>query len=250
MLTISNLSYHINKRCLLSVDSLQINSGEFVSVLGANGAGKSTLLKSISGDIKTQGSITFHNQTMSQWPIKKRARHLAFLPQQSQLSFPFTAYEVVALGLTPLSMNRHEQITTIKKAMEKTQCSHLMQQPYPQLSGGEKQRVQFARVLVQLSQAEQPPLLLLDEPTAAQDLGQQHALLSLCQDLCQQHHYAIVAILHDLNHAMHYSDQSILLKQGKVTHKDAPEKLLNEEIIFSHWDYKATISHDEKSFIF
>lgn len=95
---------------------------------------------------------------------------------------------------------------------------------YPCLSGGERQRVQLARVLLQLSQAERAPLLLLDEPTSAQDLGQQHQLLNLVKSLCQENDFAVISILHDLNQASRYADKVWLLQQGKLVAQGSPSQ--------------------------
>jgi iron complex transport system ATP-binding protein len=219
-------------------------------VIGANGAGKSTLLKAISDDIYASGEIRFHGRALSQWPSLERARHLAVLPQSSQLNFPFKAGEVVALGLTPLSMTQKDARAHIKAEMTRTDCYHLFNKPYPQLSGGEKQRVQMARVLLQLCQATKPPLLLLDEPTSAQDLGQQHSLLTLIKKLCAEQGYASLAILHDLNHVMAYSHQCIMLHGGRLMECGTPIACLTEHNIAQYWGYQAKlVKHQDKTVI-
>ena len=239
-------------KTILSINHLEFLSGEFNAVIGANGAGKSTLIKAISGDMPSSGKILFHGQTMSSWSHLERARHLAVLPQSSQLSFPFTAEEVVALGLTPLSLNSREGRQHIDKKMKQTDCYHLKTKPYPLLSGGEKQRIHLARILLQLCQANKPPLLLLDEPTSAQDLGQQHALLSLVRDLCKEQGYACLAILHDLNLVLEYCQKSVLLDKGELVAYAQPLECLSEDNIEKYWGYKAEIvisSTKEKSII-
>lgn len=238
MLTLKNLSYRPEKRDLLDIDLLQLNSGEMLGLLGPNGAGKSTLLKAITGEIHAKGEVLFHNHYLKDWSNNLLARHLAVLPQASHLTFPFLAEEVVALGLTPLKISHQGGRQQIQRLMTLTDCHHLAKRSYPSLSGGERQRVQLARVLLQLSQAEEAPLLLLDEPTSAQDLGQQHSILHLAKDLAQEQDYGVIAILHDLNQALHYCHQCYLLVNGRIAQKGRPQEVLTAETVENHWQYR------------
>ena len=250
MLKINSLACRAKGKTILSIDQLSILTGEFSAVIGANGAGKSTLLKAISGDISATGKIFFHDKLLTQWSPLERARHLAVLPQSSQLNFPFKAGEVVALGLTPLSLSQKEARTQIKTEMKRTDCYHLFDKPYPQLSGGEKQRVQLARVLLQLCQATKPPLLLLDEATSAQDLGQQHSLLKLVRKLCETRGYTSLAIMHDLNHVLAYCHKSIVLDDGQLMEHGQPSACLTEHNLAQYWGYQAKlVKHQNKSVI-
>jgi iron complex transport system ATP-binding protein len=241
MLDVQYLECRVKDKNILSIDTISFESGELSAVIGTNGAGKSTLLKAISDGMYSSGDIRFHDKELSLWPSLERARHLAVLPQNSQLNFPFKAGEVVALGLTPLSMTQKDARTQIKTEMTRTDCYHLFDKSYPQLSGGEKQRVQLARVLLQLCQATKPPLLLLDEPTSAQDLGQQHSLLKLIKNLCEEQGYAALAILHDLNHVMAYSHQCIVLHGGRLMERGSPLECLTEQSIAEYWGYQAKL---------
>jgi len=238
MLTIQNLTCKAGRKTLLSVANMHLSTQQFNAVIGPNGSGKSTLLKAISGDILSQGKVIMHGLNLSKWSPLERAKHVGVLPQGSQLSFPFTAAEVVALGLTPLSLSQREASLKIQQEMQRTDCFHLDNKPYPQLSGGEKQRVQLARVLLQLSQATKAPLLLLDEPTSAQDLGQQHAMLSLTRELCKEKGYAALAILHDLNQVLNYCDECYVLGNGELQRQGKPEFCLTPEQIEIYWGYR------------
>ena len=239
MLKIRSLHCQSGKKTLLHIPFLHLSGGNFVAVIGPNGSGKSTLIKSIAGEINYQGNIELHRQDLKQWPRLHRAKHLAVLPQSSQLSFSFSAFEVIALGLTPLNITQSDAKQLIRKKMRATDCLHLSERAFPSLSGGEKQRVQLARVLVQLSQAEQQPLLLLDEPTAAQDLGQQHNILTLCKELCQKQSYTVIAVLHDLNQVMRYCDHCAILNEGVIAEFDTPQTILTTNNISHHWQYSA-----------
>ena len=238
MLTLNNVNVVINQKTLLDIDHFTLSEGEVFAVLGKNGAGKSTLFKSICGDLKATGTRMLHQLDMDQWPKQFLARHLAVLPQSSQLSFPFTAREVVALGLIPLSLNRRQGQALVTKMLALTDTLRFEDRLYLSLSGGERQRVHFARVLVQLSQAEQTPLLLLDEPTSAQDLAQQHQLLQMTQDLTADKDYSVLVIMHDLNLCMRYTDRVGMLDNGRLVDVGKPEQVLTPESIEHQWGYR------------
>ncbi|CAH0990609.1 Hemin import ATP-binding protein HmuV [Sinobacterium norvegicum] len=239
MLNISDLTVTVDDKTLLSVDQLSLIEGEMFGVLGKNGAGKSTFFKAISNDMPSRGRRLFHQQDMSQWPKQALAKHLAVLPQSSQLNFPFSAEEVVSLGLIPLSISQRGGRALVKKMMGATDTAAFAGRLYTSLSGGERQRIHLARVLVQLSQAEQAPLLLLDEPTSAQDLAQQHHILQLAQQFCRQQKYTALVILHDINLSLRYCDRVAMLEQGKLTQCGPPKQILNCEEIEKQWGYQA-----------
>ena len=246
MLRLHQVRCYSAKQCLAEVDQIELHAKHFFALLGPNGAGKTSLLKAISGDANYTGKAEFHGKALSHWLPLDRARHLGVLPQNSTLNFPFSAAEVVAMGLTPLSLTRQEGNQQIKLKMQQTHCAHLADQPYPSLSGGEKQRVHLARVLLQVSQAEQAPLLLLDEPTSAQDLGQQHQILELIKNLCHQQEYGVLAILHDLNQVLRYCDSCGVMWQGKLDAKGPPEEVLVAETIQRYWQYQPQIISGEQ----
>ncbi|MFD2095146.1 heme ABC transporter ATP-binding protein [Corallincola platygyrae] len=243
MLTLKTVQCEVAGKRLLNLDALELKAGEFLALLGPNGAGKSTLLKSISGDMPATGKISFYGRALGEWPSLARARHLGVLPQASQLSFPFTAREVVALGLTPLSLSRKQADITVRDKMELTDCWSFADRAYPTLSGGERQRVQLARVLLQLSQAEHSPLLLLDEPTSAQDLGQQHAILALAKSLAHDHGFGVIAVLHDLNQVLQYCDRACVLTDGQLHQQGNPEQILTQDMIHDYWHYRPERVH-------
>lgn len=238
MLDLQQLEAHAGN-FLLQLEHWDCQRGRLHALLGCNGAGKSTLLRCLTGELRYRGSIRLHGRPLQDWDVTQRARHLGVLPQASVLDFPFTASEVVALGATPLRLGWRETPVAVRKVMEQTDTAQLADAAYPRLSGGEKQRVHLARVLLQLSQAELPPCLLLDEPTSAQDLQQQHRMLSLLRTLCETRDYAAVAILHDLNHALRYAHECSVLAQGRLASRGAPACLLTPDCVARHWGYAA-----------
>ncbi len=219
----------------LNVADWSMGAGEFHVLAGCNGAGKSTLLKALSGELRVAGQSLLHERALPQWSAQTRARHLAVLPQTSELSFPFSTAEVVSLGATPLSLSWRQRREAVVRLLRRTDTHHLRDRDYRQLSGGERQRVHLARVLLQLSQAELAPLLLLDEPTSAQDLGQQHALLGFIRELATQQNYGIVAVLHDINLCLRYATRVSLLEGGRVVDSGTPEGMLTEDSVQRHW---------------
>ena len=225
-LRLDQLSYQIQQQTLVDNVSFQLNKGEFCILLGPNGAGKSSLLKLISGELGTGHNIRLFGQPRDVWPDALLAQHLAILPQQSQLSFAFTAFEVAQLGGLSLPFSQQQIQQYVNRNLAATGVAHLADRAYPTLSGGEKQRVHLARVLTQLSGAPDNSVLILDEPTAALDLAQQHKVLQLCQQLCQQG-TSVLMVLHDLNLAAQYADRILLLKQGKLMVDDTPAQALS-----------------------
>ncbi|MEH6357839.1 MAG: heme ABC transporter ATP-binding protein [Pseudomonadales bacterium] len=240
MLQLEKINCTSNGKTRLRVNNLSTKAGQLTGIVGPNGAGKTTLFNVISGELRSNGRILLHDAPLNSWPALQKARHMAVLSQSSQIAFAFTAHEVVALGLTPLSLNKRDANLQIQTHMRMTDCLHFSGQNYLSLSGGERQRVQLARVLLQLSQAEKEPLLLLDEPTSAQDLGQQHSILELARSLCKERHFGILAILHDLNQVVRYCDHCALLSQGTVIQTGHPNEVLCEDSIERHWHYRPT----------
>ncbi|WP_298442313.1 heme ABC transporter ATP-binding protein [uncultured Ferrimonas sp.] len=244
LLSVSDLHVNIGHKPLLSGLDLQIEAGKVTALLGPNGAGKSTLLKAISADVAcSAGHISMHGKPMQQWPRIELARELGVLPQHNSLSFPFTVQEVVEMGLFPLQASQAQSAKYVADAIEQVDVGHLLTRRYPTLSGGEKQRVQLARVLTQLAQAKQP-LLLLDEPTSALDLAQQHRVLALAQQLAHQRHYTVIAVLHDLNQAARYADKLVVLSQGQIVAQGSASSVLTEHTIEQVWHYQPTLVTD------
>ncbi|MFT7129305.1 MAG: iron complex transport system ATP-binding protein [Gammaproteobacteria bacterium] len=238
MLQLIDLKVCVDDRTLLDVDNFALLEGEVFSVLGKNGAGKSTLFKAICGDMASMGCRIFHQRNIRDWSRRSLARHLAVLPQSSQLNFPFSVREVVSLGLIPLNISRKSGQQLVNDKLELTDTIRFADRPYLNLSGGERQRAHLARILVQLSQAEQAPLLLLDEPTSAQDLAQQHQLLQLVSSLSKDNHYSTLLIIHDINMASLYSDRVGIIDREELSIVGSPQTILTPDLIEDIWGYR------------
>ena len=238
-LSICQLNVAIGQKTVLSDINVQFKSGAVTALLGPNGAGKSTLLKALCQEISTpRQSIRLGHRQLADWPRAELAKSLAVLPQHASLTFPFTVSEVVAMGLYPLTISKKAGEALVANQIAEVGLTSLANRSYPTLSGGEKQRVQLARVLTQLSQSPFAPILLLDEPTSALDLAQQHKVLELARGLAHQQGYTVIVVLHDLNQAARYSDQLIVLKQGRIVTEGIPAQALSVDTIRQVWDYE------------
>lgn len=242
VLSAKRVSMNFGARKVLDEINLDIRAGEVTSLLGPNGAGKSTLLKLLCGEIPSRCQIDYFGQPRQQWSSGKLAKHLGMLPQHSTLSFPFLAHEVVELGAIPLNVSNKAALQLADKYMAMTDVTHLRERLYPSLSGGEKQRLHLARVLVQLDHAKQQKILMLDEPTSALDLAHQHNTLKIARHLADEYNTAVVVVLHDLNLAAQYSDRLVVLHDGKLVCDDAPWQALQPEMIKRVYGYDSIVA--------
>jgi iron complex transport system ATP-binding protein len=211
--------------------NLEVAPGSFFGIIGPNAAGKSTLLKTIDATLKpTKGVVYFKGEDLTRLSRRDLARQMAVVPQETEVNFPFSVMEVVMMGRHP-HLGRFEQESEhdyeiVRSAMEKANCWHLKDRSILELSGGERQRVILARAL-----AQEPSIILLDEPVAHLDLSAQLEVLTLLQEMNRKHGITVIAILHDLNLAAQFCEQLIMLHQGKIFAAGLPEKVLTAENI-------------------
>ncbi|MBR5734839.1 MAG: ABC transporter ATP-binding protein [Desulfovibrionaceae bacterium] len=216
------------RRTIFSGVSLTVESGKLVAVVGANGSGKSTLLRAVCGLIPPDaGTIALEGTNLAELTCRERARFIAYLPQETE-ALPFTVEETVLLGRAPwqgfLGFSDQADREAARRAMRLAGVEELAARPLSLLSGGERQRVYWARALCQ-----SPRLLLLDEPTSAQDFGRQVALMNMLAGLCREHGLAALMVSHDLNLASLYADSLLLLHgQGAAAPQGAPEDVLTQ----------------------
>lgn len=213
---------------LVSDATFSVNQGEILAIIGPNGAGKSTLLKAIVGELAYTGDVSMPR--ISDNP-KLRAKQLAVLHQQTHLNFPFSVEEVVELGRTPHATGKQRDREIVAQAMELMDISYLASRNYTELSGGEKQRTQLARVFCQLwdPDAESTDrLLILDEPLTALDLGHQHHAMKAIRSFASQG-IAVMMVLHDINMAARYADQLLALLCSEQIALGSPNQVINEQ---------------------
>lgn len=215
-------------KTLLRDASLTLAKPSLVAVIGANGAGKSTLIRAITGEWPATGHVALWGQDRRHWQRKALARRMAVMSQHTALNFDLTALDVVELGRLP-----HADTNTTRRQIAFDALAALGAEAHAQrhvtsLSGGEQQKVHFARALAQLQDAEAPSLLILDEPTAALDLAQQRVVLDAAAAFRQRGNL-VLAVLHDLNLVTRYADAVVVMKAGRVLiHADTPAALTPE----------------------
>lgn len=226
VLRASALHYQIADRTILQQVNLSLKAGEISVLIGANGAGKSTLLRLLAGYLPlTTGEILFNQQHLTDFRPLILAQQRAVMQQHSQITFPFLAEEVIRMG----GYQRHLRDIEMEQVVAATECHTLLKKQYRHLSGGEQQRIQLARALLQLWQPNmQGKLLFLDEPTSAFDLHYQQHCLRLLRTLCDERGLSVCTILHDLNLAALFSDQVILLAEGQIQIQGSPQAVINQ----------------------
>jgi len=233
VLQVTDISVTIGDTSLLDGVNLTIEPGQIVSIIGPNGAGKSTLLRAICGDVAhTRGKVSLNGQPIDAISPRDRARHLAVLEQNNSLDFAFTGLEVVSLSRTPHATGHAIDAAVCLAAMNALDVAHLADRPYPQLSGGEQQRLHLARVLAQIWREEDAGqrLLLLDEPVTSLDIGHQWQCMQAVREFAAQG-VAVLMILHDMTLAGAFSDRIIAINQGLCCAQGTPEQVLTSELI-------------------
>lgn len=240
--------------------SLCLQTGEILSLLGANGAGKSTFLSALAGELSIQEvphrcqpdndkhttGLTLNGLVLDSMCSVQQARLRSVLPQKSELTFDFIVSEVIAMGAYPYPELAHTEIRRLcDQAMLHADIADLAQRRYLELSGGEQQRVHYARAILQvlcgIHLAPDNRYILLDEPTSSLDPLHQHALLSSVRTLTRSHNLGVLVILHDVNLAALFSDRIALLSDGQVLACDRPQNVLTAENLHRVYGVNACI---------
>jgi iron complex transport system ATP-binding protein len=215
---------------LLEDISVNLDPGRVLGLAGPNGAGKSSLLRLIAGDIPlSDGKLLLDGKSRADWQARPLARKLAYLPQLSLLNFPYTVEEVVALGRMPHDTGLAVDEEIFDQVMAATDITGLRGRLYTRLSGGEKQRVQLARVFAQIWDAGVGGLLLLDEPTTALDLSHQQLVAAAVRQLAQTG-CAVALAIHDLNLVAGLADTIAVLDKGRIAACGSPREIFTEAL--------------------
>lgn len=246
MLAADNLTLTRGGNRILDGVSLAVRPGEVVGLLGANGAGKSTLLGALAAELAPDsGTLRLGGADLCQLGQRQQARLRAVLPQKPGLSFDLDVREVVAMGAYPFPELSPSQVDAlVDRALDWADVAHLGARRYPELSGGEQQRVQFARVLVQCKAARgpgEPRYLLLDEPTASLDPRHQADLLRVAAGLAHAGDTGVLVILHDMNLAARWCDRLLLLCGGRGIAAGTPAQVLTPANLYQAYGIDAHV---------
>lgn len=210
--------------------SFTVRVGEFVCIIGANGCGKTTTLKSLMGLLPLLGgSVTFDGEEVAKMDERSRAQHFVYIPQAHTPPFPFTVADVVMMGRTPYvnllaRTTRHDREVAME-ALELLGITHLAHTDYTSLSGGQQQLVLIARALTQESD-----ILVMDEPTAALDFGNQQLVLSRMHMLSRMGK-SVIMVTHDPDHALFCADKVVVMDEGRVLKEGTSEECITTEVL-------------------
>lgn len=225
---LADVTYSVDGRTLLDGVSFAVRAGEVLVLAGPNGAGKSTALALLAGDLTPDaGQVRLDGSALGTWPLVEQARRRAVLPQRNAVTFPFTVADVVAMGRAPWRGTAAEAAdrAVIARALAATEMTAFAERRFPTLSGGEQARAALSRVL-----AQEAPVLLLDEPTAALDLGHTERVMTLAAARAAAGD-AVLVVLHDLGLAAAYADRIVLLSAGTVAATGPPAEVLTEPLL-------------------
>jgi iron complex transport system ATP-binding protein len=231
MIELSNVIVHLSGKLIVDDISFSARAGELTAICGPNGSGKTTTMKAISGELAYAGSARINGDEITGFEPWKLASIRGVLPQASAISFPYTVREIVRMGLTT-GRNRQPELSEriAAGALAAVDLGGFEGRFYQELSGGEQQRVQLARVLCQIPEPVvdgKPCWLLLDEPVSSLDISHQLAIMKLAKSFCQRGG-GVVAVMHDLNLTALFADRMALLKSGRLATFGAVKDVLTD----------------------
>lgn len=230
---------------LVDVD-VEVRAGEVLALVGPNGAGKSSLLGVLAGDhVPSRGGVSLRGAPLTDYKAQHAARERGVLMQKQTLSFGFVVRDVVTMGRAPWRRTPQEDLdeVLVDEAIKQADVGHLARRHFPTLSGGEQARTAFARLL-----AQDTPVLMLDEPTAALDIHHQEQLLSVVREAADAG-AAVVVVLHDLSLAAAYADQICVLAKGEVRAQGRPFDVLTTELLSEVYAHPVQVLHHEDQLV-
>ncbi|APG85413.1 heme ABC transporter ATP-binding protein [Sinorhizobium americanum] len=232
MIRASDISVRLAGRPVLHGVSFEAAPGTMTAIVGPNGSGKTTTLKAISGELQlSKGKVTINGDDIARLKPFELALKRGVLPQSTIISFPFTVREIVGLGLSTGGADGGGNGRTVDEALEAVDLAGFSGRFYQELSGGEQQRVQLARVLCQIAAPVgdgEPRYLLLDEPVSSLDIRHQLTIMQLARQFCEGGG-GVIAVMHDLNLTAMFADQMVMMKVGRIRALGAPKEVLTDE---------------------
>tara|TARA_B100000795_G_scaffold251476_1_gene220351 strand:- start:6075 stop:6878 length:804 start_codon:yes stop_codon:yes gene_type:complete len=253
MVNVNNISFDIGKKNILNNVKATFEYGKVTAVLGPNGAGKSTLVKCIAGTlIPNKGSIELQGENIKDISLEELACKRSYLNQQFNYSIAYTVRDLVSMGRFPhyKMYPSKEDKDIIYSAMELLGVLPMADRNTNTLSGGELQRVHFARTLAQIwnNNEKGNKLLILDEPVNNLDPQYQHLILTIAKDFAVNYNVCVIIVLHDLNLVAQYSNSSILMKKGEIISKGNTRDVLTEKRLEQVYKVPISIIKNEKHF--
>lgn len=235
------------EREVLSGITLDVGPGEVVSLLGPNGAGKSTLLRVAAGMLRpARGAALLNGRDVLSFSRREIARHIGLVAQTGEVRFPLTSLEYVLAGrfahISALGFDSPKDIEIAMASLEATDARQFSSRRFNELSSGEQQRVVLARAL-----AQQPELLLLDEPTANADIAHQVSLLGLVRQLTHQRMLGALVVTHEINLAAEFADRVALLKNGRLLASGQPHEVMTAELLTECFDTELLVDTHPQS---
>ncbi len=244
-LSVSQLNYSVSSKQLLTDINVALTKPGVIGIIGPNGAGKSTFLKCLSGFILTQGAIELNQRKIESYSPAELAMVRAALPQESHLTFPFPAKDVVGMSFALSAVSKRQQNELIHQCLEKVAALELADRNFLSLSGGEKQRVHLARIFAQLMQ-HQPSdamrFLMMDEPSAPLDMKHQFQLFNELTQFKNLNLSSIV-VIHDINLAASYCDEIWVIDSGKLVSQARPREVITQSMMKQVFDVNIEVSH-------
>lgn len=245
MIQLTNISFAYSKGTnVLNDVSFSCQRGTITGIIGPNGSGKTTLIKLMAGLLAPeQGSIRINDREISDCSVAERSREMAYVAQSEHIPFPFTAFEVVLMGRAPhrsvLAFESAEDVAIAREAMNVTEAHDFAARSIHELSGGERQRVVLARAL-----AQQPMVMLLDEPTASLDIRHKVSFYSVLRKRCRETKLTVAAAMHDINLASLTCDRIVVIKEGTIISIGDPHDVLTRDIISQAFETNLHIGRD------
>lgn len=239
-LTINNISFSYGSVKALEGFTIEITEGEAVSLVGPNGAGKSTLIKCIDRILKPHtGAILLDGNNIAQLNTRKLSTEMGYVPQSNVEVFPFTVFDIVLMGRKPyIGWNvSNKDLSVVAQTLEFTGMQSFGERYFDELSGGEKQKAIIARAI-----AQEPQVLLLDEPTSNLDIKHQLEVMELVTQIIEEKRISVVMAMHDLNLAARFSDRMVMMKDRQVFKIGKPETILNSHSIWQVFNVHAHIT--------
>ncbi len=241
----TNISFRIRDKVILNEVNLTLQPAMFTAIVGPNGAGKSTLLKTLAYEHQHfQGDVIINGKPVQKYSPKELSMVRAVLPQNSQVQFAFSVEQIIQLGRHAHRTTKAENEKVVDEVMTLTGITSFCERSYHTLSGGEKQRVQLARVLAQVwEETLYPRYILLDEPTSSLDIAQQQLIFSLARQVCERN-IGVMAIVHDLNQAVQFADQLYFMRDGKIMAAGEAQSVFTKANIEETFCCRVNVYHD------